>query len=125
MYDVKVVPAKVKAVVTIVRQLGTNDFPIKANLSGKLPDGVNLKEVKITPSSVRLTAEPKVLGGIKQILTAPIVLNNITSDVELKMPLQIPDQVLADQHSVLVEITLDKGGSNQQENKNDNTAQNQ
>ena len=86
---------------------------------------MNLKEVKITPSSVRLTAEPKVLGGIKQILTAPIVLNNITSDVELKMPLQIPDQVLADQHSVLVEITLDKGGSNQQENKNDNTAQNQ
>lgn len=127
MYDVKVVPAKVKAVVTIVRQLGTNDFPIKANLSGKLPDGVNLKEVKITPSSVRLTAEPKVLGGIKQILTAPIVLNNITSDVELKMPLQIPDQVLADQHSVLVEITLQNASDSrsQQESKNDDTDQNQ
>ncbi len=127
MYDVKVVPGKVKAEVTIVRQLGTNDFPVKANLSGKLPDGVSLKQVKITPSSVRLTAEPKVLGGIKQILTAPIVLNNITSDVELKMPLQIPDQVLADQHSVLVEITLQNASDSrsQQESKNDDTDQNQ
>lgn len=121
MYDVKVVPSKVKTVVTIVRQLGTNDFPIKANMSGKLPDGISLKQVKITPNSVRLTAEPKVLGGIKEIQTAPIVLNNITSDVELKMPLQIPDQVLADQHSVIVEITLQKG-SGQQENKNDNNS---
>ena len=121
----KVVPGKVKAEVTIVRQLGTNDFPVKANLSGKLPDRVSLKQVKITPSSVRLTAEPKVLGGIKQILTAPIVLNNITSDVELKMPLQIPDQVLADQHSVLVEITLQNASDSrsQQESKNDDTDQ--
>ena len=107
MYDVKVEPGKVKTAVTIVRQLGTNDFPIKANLSGQLPAGVNIKSVKITPSTVRLTAEPKVLGGITQILTAPIVLNNITSNVELKMPLQIPDQVLADQHNAIVEITLD------------------
>lgn len=54
-----------------------------------------------------------MLGGIREILTAPIVLNNITSDVELKMPLQIPDQVLADQHSVIVEITLQKGTEQQ------------
>lgn len=113
MYDVKVVPGKIKTTVTIVRQLGTNDFPVKANMSGKLPDGVTIKSVKITPESVRLTAEPKVLGGIREILTAPIVLNNITSDVELKMPLQIPDQVLADQHSVIVEITLQKGTEQQ------------
>ena len=117
MYDVKVVPGKIKTTVTIVRQLGTNDFPIKANMSGKLPDGVSIKNVKITPDSVRLTAEPKVLGGIREILTAPIVLNNITSDVELKMPLQIPDQVLADQHSVIVEITLQKGTEQQDANK--------
>ena len=117
MYDVKVVPGKIKTTVTIVRQLGTNDFPVKANMSGKLPDGVSIKSVKITPDSVRLTAEPKVLGGIREILTAPIVLNNITSDVELKMPLQIPDQVLADQHSVIVEITLQKGTEQQDANK--------
>lgn len=107
MYDVKVEPTKVKTAVTIVRQLGTNDFPIKANMSGKLPAGITIKNVKITPATVRLTAEPKVLGGITQILTAPIVLNNLTSNVELKMPLQIPDQVLADQHNAIVEITLE------------------
>lgn len=76
-------------------------------MSGKLPAGITIKDVKITPATVRLTAEPKVLGGITQILTAPIVLNNLTSNVELKMPLQIPDQVLADQHSAIVEITLE------------------
>lgn len=108
MYDVKVDPGKVTANVTVVRQLGTNDFPIKANMSGTLPAGTEIASVKITPQSVRLTAEPRVLGGIKEILTAPIVLDNITGDVQLKMPLQIPDQVLADQHSVIVDITLKK-----------------
>ena len=39
-------------------------------------------------------------------MTAPIVLDNIRSNVELNMPLQIPDKVLADTHNVIVEITV-------------------
>ena len=35
------------------------------------------------------------------------------------MPLQIPDQVLADQHSVIVEITLQKGTEKQDGSKAD------
>lgn len=106
MYDVKVTPSKVSTTLTIVRQLGTNDFPIKADLSGKLPSGITLVGTKITPQTVRLTADPKVLGELKEIKTAPIVLDNITSNVELNMPLQIPDKVLADTHNVIVEITV-------------------
>ena len=106
MYDVKVTPSKVSTTVTIVRQLGTNDFPIKADLSGKLPSGITLVGTKITPQTVRLTADPKVLGELKEIKTALIVLDNITSNVELNMPLQIPDKVLADTHNVIVEITV-------------------
>lgn len=106
MYDVKVTPSKVSTTVTIVRQLGTNDFPIKADLSGKLPSGISLVGTKITPQTVRLTADPKVLGELREIKTAPIVLDNITSNVELNMPLQIPDKVLADTHNVIVEITV-------------------
>ena len=108
MYDIKVTPAKVRTAVTIVRQLGTNEFPIKANLSGKLPGGFTLTDTKITPSSVKLTADPKVLGQITEIETAPIILDNISDSVELKMPLQIPDQVMAETHSVLVEIKVKK-----------------
>ena len=55
---------------------------------------------------MRLTADPKVLGELKEIKPAPIVLDNITSNVELNMPLQIPDKVLADTHNVIVEITV-------------------
>lgn len=121
MYDVKVEPTKVTATVTVVRQLGTNNFPVKANMSGSLPAGTEIESIKITPSTVRLTAEPKVLGGIKEILTAPIVLDNVTSDVQLKMPLQIPDQVLADEHSVLVDITLKK--TQEAGNRNAGTSQ--
>ena len=108
MYDIKVTPAKVRTAVTIVRQLGTNEFPIKANLSGKLPGGFTLTDTKITPSSVKLTADPKVLGQITEIETAPIILDNISDSVELKMPLQIPDQVMEETHSVLVEIKVKK-----------------
>jgi YbbR domain-containing protein len=120
MYDVKVDPSKIQTAVTIVRQLGTNEFPIKANLSGKLPEGYTLVGTKITPSSVKLTADPKVLGQITEIQTAPIVLDNISDSVELKMPLQIPDQVMAETHSVIVEITVKKADAG---NNNDSKAQ--
>lgn len=108
MYDVKINPANVHVAVVVLKQLGTNTVPIKADLSGELPAGFTVDSVKIVPSVVKLTAEPKLLGHLNEIKTAPIVLEKITGDVELKMPLQIPDKVLADIHNVMVEIKLKK-----------------
>jgi len=108
MYDVKVDPSKVHVSVVVLKQLGTNTVPVKPSLSGELPSGFVVQSIRVTPNMVKLTAEPSLLANILEIKSAPIVLENITGDVELKVPLNIPDKVLADTHSTLVEIKLKK-----------------
>ena len=83
-------------------------MPVKPSLSGELPSGFVVQSIRVTPNMVKLTAEPSLLANILEIKSAPIVLENITGDVELKVPLNIPDKVLADTHSTLVEIKLKK-----------------
>lgn len=108
MYDVKITPDKVHISVVVLKQLATNNFPIKANLSGSLPAGFEVESIKLSPETVKLTAEPSVLGNLTEIKTAPVVLDKITGDVELKTPLQLPDNILADTHNVIVDIKLKK-----------------
>lgn len=108
MYDITINPVKVEVSVVVVKQLGTNNVPIKADLSGSLPAGFKVASIKLTPDTVKLTAEPRLLGNIQEIKTAPVVLDKITRDVELKMPLKIPDKVLADTHNAIIEIKIKK-----------------
>jgi len=108
MYDIKVEPSKVDVSVEVLKQLATKEFPIVADLSGKLPAGLMVDKIIVKPNMVKLTAEPHLLGKLREIKTAPVVLDKLTEDVELKMPLNIPDKVLAETHNVLVEVKLKK-----------------
>jgi len=108
MYDIKIEPSKVHVNVVVLKQLGTNTVPIKPSLSGEVPSGFTVESIRVTPNMVKLTAEPSLLANIVEIKSAPIVLEKLTGDVELKVPLNIPDKVLADTHNALVEIKLKK-----------------
>ena len=108
MYDIKVEPSKVHVSVEVLKQLATKSFPISVDLSGNLPTGFKVDKIIVTPDAVKLTAEPQLISNLKEIKTAPVVLDKLTGDVELKMPLNIPDKVLADAHNVMVEIKLKK-----------------
>ena len=79
-----------------------------AEKRGVLKKGYTISVVKTVPEKVKLTADPGVLAGITEIKTAPILLDNIEDDVEMQMPLNLPDKVLAETHSVLVKIQLEK-----------------
>ena len=92
----------------MLKQLATKSFPISVDLSGNLPTGFKVDKIIVTPDTVKLTAEPQLISNLKEIKTAPVVLDKLTADVELKMPLNIPDKVLADAHNVMVEIKLKK-----------------
>jgi YbbR domain-containing protein len=108
MYDIKVEPSKVHVSVEVLKQLATKSFPIAVDLSGKLPAGLKVDKIIINPDTVKLTAEPQLINNLTEIKTAPVVLDKLTGDVELKMPLNIPDKVLAEAHNVIVEIKLKK-----------------
>ena len=92
----------------MLKQLATVELPIKPVMSGILKKNYAISSVKTIPEKVKLTADPAVLAGITEIKTAPILLDNIEDDVEMQMPLNLPDKVLAETHSVLVKIQLEK-----------------
>jgi YbbR domain-containing protein len=108
MYDLNVQPNKVQVKALMLKQLATVELPVKPVMSGVLKKGYTISVVKTVPEKVKLTADPGVLAGITEIKTAPILLDNIEDDVEMQMPLNLPDKVLAETHSVLVKIQLEK-----------------
>ena len=108
MYDMTVSPANVHVSAAVVKQLITNSVPVNAALSGNLPAGFAVDSITVTPNVVKLTAEPSILANITELKTAPVVLDKLTGDIEVQMPLSIPEQVLADTHNVMVNIKLKK-----------------
>lgn len=108
MYDLNVQPSRVQVKALMLKQLATVELPIKPVMSGILKKNYAISSVKTIPEKVKLTADPAVLAGITEIKTAPILLDNIEDDVEMQMPLNLPDKVLAETHSVLVKIQLEK-----------------
>jgi YbbR domain-containing protein len=108
MYDLNVQPNKVQIKALMLKQLVTIELPVKPVMSGVLKKGYTISVVKTVPEKVKLTADPAVLAGLSEIKTAPILLDNIEDDVEMQMPLNLPDKVLAETHSVLVKIQLEK-----------------
>lgn len=108
MYDLNVQPNKVQVKALMLKQLATVELPVKPVMSGFLKKGYTVSVVKTLPEKVKLTAEPAILAGVTEIKTAPILLDNIEDDVEMQMPLNLPDKVLAETHSVLVRIQLEK-----------------
>ena len=108
MYDMTITPTRVHVSAAVVKQLGTALVPINAVLSGNLPNGFVVDSITVTPDKVKLTAEPAILSKIAELKTAPVVLDKLTGDIEVQMPLSIPEQVLADTHNVMVNIKLKK-----------------
>lgn len=108
MYDLKVTPSQVHINAIMLKQLATNSFPIKPIISGTLRKGLKISSIKTVPEAVKLTAEPAVLGNMTEVETAPIILDKLEGDIELQMPLNLPEKVLADAHTVLVNITFER-----------------
>lgn len=110
MYDMAIVPSRVHVSAAVVKQLITEEVKVNAVLSGNLPTGFTVDSITVTPQKVKLTAEPGILSKIAEIKTAPVVLDKLTGDIEVQMPLSIPEQVLSDTHNVMVNIKLKKVG---------------
>lgn len=106
MYDLNISPAKVKVKAKILQQLVTKQLPIKVATEGSLPAGLVLVKLEYKPDMLNLTAVPSVLKELPEVKTAPIVLDKVTSNTELDMPLNLPPNVLADVHKVKVVIEV-------------------
>lgn len=108
MYDLSVSPGRVHIKALMLKQLAKNDIPILVMTSGTLKTGYEIRSIKAVPEKIKITAEPSLLANIKEIKTAPVNLDNLESAVELQMPLDVPEKALAETHSVLVKIEIER-----------------
>ncbi|MDD4084023.1 MAG: CdaR family protein [Acidaminococcaceae bacterium] len=108
MHDLSVQPDKVQIKALMMKQLASVELPVKPVISGVLRNNYTISSIKTLPEKVRLTAEPAVLANLTEIKTAPVILDNIDGNTELQVPLNLPEKVLAETHSVMVKIEIEK-----------------
>jgi len=94
--DVRIMPAEVLATVPIEHTEFTRQVPIQADLrADTLEDGYEITSVRLSPTSLTLTGPRTALESVGDfILTAPITLTNVYSELTLDVPLILPDGVV-------------------------------
>jgi len=86
---VRIEPSKIRL---IAHRMVPIDVPIKVQTSGKLPPGLTLRQIVVSPKSIQSMALPKGKKGV-QILTEPINLQDIKTTSTLTPRLVLPSDV--------------------------------
>jgi YbbR domain-containing protein len=106
MPDLTIEPAVAAVEAKMVHQLITTDLNVNANLTGSLPSNLKLAKVEIVPSQIKVTAAPSLLEKINTLSTAPIDLSKVNTNINVKIPLELQEGMVADVPSVEVRLTL-------------------
>lgn len=73
--------------------LSSKKVPIKTNIDIQYEIGYNLvKDIKITPDSVLVSGPELQLQNINELKLAPLKLENVSSDIEKKLNIVIPEE---------------------------------
>jgi YbbR domain-containing protein len=82
----KISPSSIRLYLDAVK---TRSVPIKAKLTGKLPNSLSLKRVGVEPAFVILQGPESTLGKIREVFTDPIDLSLIPEDRKIPIGLDI------------------------------------
>lgn len=91
-------------------------LPVKATLSGSLPEGVEVEKIIFTPASIRVSGAEQVLREMKNIHTAPIKLTDRQLSFKESIPVALPQvgRIRVDPDWVSVDFTLIQHTSTQE-----------
>jgi YbbR domain-containing protein len=82
----KISPSSIRLYLDAVK---TRSVPIKAKLTGKLPNSLSLKRVGVEPAFVILQGPESTLGKVREVFTDPIDLSLIPEDRKIPIGLDI------------------------------------
>lgn len=81
--DLTTSPESVKLVIDVNENEVTKQVPVQANLTGSLPDGIQLESVSVSPETVAVTDLPSKLAKITELRTEPIDISTITETTSI------------------------------------------
>jgi diadenylate cyclase len=97
-------PSKVQLV---AQQMVPLNLPIKVRTSGRLPPGLALRQIVVTPKSIQVMAPPQGKRPV-EILTEPVNLQDITTTSTITPRLMLPSDVrLASDKPPHVRVTIE------------------
>jgi uncharacterized protein (TIGR00159 family) len=88
-------------------QLLTFNLPVEAQTHGKVPNGIELVGIEVSPESVEIVVPSKFEGGSLKVATKPIDLGRILETTTLNLDLIIPEGAdFADEKPPVAEVTI-------------------
>ena len=83
----KVQPAEIEFVFDNVVE---TNLRVQVPLVGNVPTGFHVESVEVDPPSIPVSGAASELRGLKLIQTAPLVLQDLTEDVQEELKLRLP-----------------------------------
>lgn len=111
--NLKVVGFSPDEVVVKLDQESSKQLPVKATVSGSLPEGLEIERMVSSPATVRVTGAKQVLDGMENIHTEPIELKNRQSSFKESVQIDLPQnsRLTVDPKWVTVEFALEMRSS--------------
>lgn len=110
-YDIPnmtITPERVMVQAKMVRQMLTVELPVKAEMSGNLPEGIKVTQTEITPTKIRVTAPPSVLKNLHEVKTRPIDVSTLTGSQSIAAELDLTDKAIPETRSVRVLFSVER-----------------
>ncbi|MDM8528993.1 CdaR family protein [Anaerolineales bacterium HSG24] len=90
----EVEPAQVDVIVPIEQRFDYKDVSVSAVVDGPVEPGYWVSNIAVEPATVTIFGDPHVLNALPGFVeTAPVHLNQATSDIVQTVPLNLPDGV--------------------------------
>ena len=84
------------------------DVAVKADVRGRIPDGLELGEVRVAPPSVKLLMRPSIRQSVSVVRTEPLGLDNLRQTTTVRAKLALPDSTqLAPHEAENVRVTIE------------------
>ena len=112
----KVVRFSPSEIIVKLDREGERLLPVKATISGSLPDGIEIDRIVCTPASIRVSGAEQVLDEMQNIHTEPIKLDGRQTSFKERVQVALPQtgRIRVDPDWVSVDFSLAQHTSTQE-----------
>ena len=112
----KVVRFNPSEIIVKLDREGERLLPVKATISGSLPDGIEIDRIVCTPASIRVSGAEQVLDEMQNIHTEPIKLDGRQTSFKERVQVALPQtgRIRVDPDWVSVDFSLAQHTSTQE-----------
>lgn len=88
---IQVSPQEIEFVLPIVAEEQVKTVGIKPTLTGQLPSGLWLSKITLTPSSIQVKGNKRIIDALETIETEDIILDNLKTSTLKRVNLDFPE----------------------------------